>query len=160
MTLHATDPRSGFFRFLHHDKPIEYSADVDERIAYIRAEKPPAERAGRLAAILRIPDALIPVPVVEAQRASDEAWQAWRAFDEEAHRAYEEARASMEAQWAYAETQRAYEEAHRAYIVAQRDYVEAQRAAWADGGLALALSLAPLPEGVKWDSTNTCLELT
>ena len=160
MTLHATDPRSGFFRFLHHDKPIEYSANVDERIAYIRAEKPPAERAGRLAAILRIPDALIPVPVVEAQRASDEAWQAWRAFDEEAHRAYEEARASMEAQWAYAETQRAYEEAHRAYIVAQRDYVEAQRAAWADGGLALALSLAPLPEGVKWDSTNTCLELT
>src|SRR3990167_502450 len=76
MTLHATDPRSGFFRFLHHDKPIEYSANVDERIAYIRAEKPPAERAGRLAAILRIPDALIPVPVVEAQRASDEAWQA------------------------------------------------------------------------------------
>ena len=154
MTLHATDPRSGFFRFLHHDKPIEYSANVDERIAYIRAEKPPAERAGRLAAILRIPDALIPVPVVEAQRASDEAWQAWRAFDEEAHRA------SMEAHWAYAETQRAYEEAHRAYIVAQRAYVEAQRAAWADGGLALALSLAPLPEGVKWDSTNTCLEFT
>ena len=168
MTLHATDPRSGFFRFLHHDKPIEYSANVDERIAYIRAKKPPAERAGRLAAILRIPDALIPVPVVEAQRASDEAWQAWRAFDEEAHRAYEEVhrasmvapRAYVEAQWAYAETQRAYEEAHRAYIVAQRDYVEAQRAAWADGGLALALSLAPLPEGVKWDSTNTCLELT
>src|SRR3990167_6187085 len=160
MTLHATDPRSGFFRFLHHDKPIEYSANVDERIAYIRAEKPPAERAGRLAAILRIPDALIPVPVVEAQRASDEAWQAWRAFDEEAHRAYEEARASMEAQWAYAETQRAYEEAHRAYIVAQRAYVEEQRAAWADGGLALALSLAPLPEGVKWDSTNICLEFT
>ena len=154
MTLHATDPRSGFFRFLHHDKPIEYSANVDERIAYIRAEKPPAERAGRLAAILRIPDALIPVPVVEAQRASDEAWQAWRAFDEEAHRA------SMEAHRAYAETQRAYEEAHRAYIVAQRAYVDAQRAAWADGGLALALSLAPLPEGVKWDSTNTCLEFT
>ena len=154
MTLHATDPRSGFFRFLHHDKPIEYSANVDERIAYIRAEKPPAERAGRLAAILRIPDALIPVPVVEAQRASDEAWQAWRAFDEEAHRAF------MEAQWTYAETQRAYEEAHRAYIVAQRAYVDAQRAAWADGGLALALSLAPLPEGVKWDSTNTCLEFT
>src|SRR3990167_8728506 len=122
MTLHATDPRSGFFRFLHHDRPIEYSADVDERIAYIRAEKPPAERAGRLAAILRIPAALIPVPVAEAQRAS--------------------------------------EEAHRAYIVAQRAYVDAQRAAWADGGLARALSLAPLPEGVKWDSTNTCLELT
>ena len=185
MTLHATDPRSGFFRFLHHDKPIEYSANVDERIAYIRAEKPPAERAGRLAAILRIPDALIPVPVVEAQRASDEAWQAWRAFDEEARRAFMEAqtvveaqrasdeawqawrafdeeahRASMEAYRAYAETQRAYEEAHRAYIVAQRAYVDAQRAAWADGGLALALSLAPLPEGVKWDSTNTCLELT
>src|SRR3990167_5159973 len=138
MTLHATDPRSGFFRFLHHDKPIEYSANVDERIAYIRAEKPPAERAGRLAAILRIPDALIPVPVVEAQRASDEAWQAWRAYDEEARGAYAEA--------------------HRAYIVAQRAYVDAQRAAWADGGLALALSLAPLPEGVKWDSTNTCLE--
>jgi len=61
MTLHATDPRSGFFRFLHHDMPIEYSANVDERIAYIRAEKPLAERAGRLAAH------------------SISCWKAWRA---------------------------------------------------------------------------------
>ena len=87
MTIHATDPRSGLFRFLHHTTPLEWTSNVDERLEYIRTRKPAEEIAGRLAAILRVPDALVPSSVSEAWGASEEAWRA----SEEAWRAYEEA---------------------------------------------------------------------
>ena len=111
MTIQATDPRSGLFRFLHHDTLLEWSDNVDERLEYIRTRKPAEEIAGRLAAILRVPDALVLSSVSEARRA--------------------------------------FEEAGRAYEGAGRAYEEALALAFPDP-FAFALSLGPLPEGVKW----------
>ena len=132
MTIHATDPRSGLFRFLHHTTPLEWTSNVDERLEYIRTRKPAEEIAGRLAAILRVPDALVPSSVSEAWRASEEAWRA----SEEVRRASEEVRRASEEAW------RAYEEAWWASE-------EALASAFPDP-LAFALSLGPLPEGVTW----------
>ena len=146
MTIHATDPRSGLFRFLHHTTPLEWTSNVDERLEDIRTRKPAEEIAGRLAAILRVPDALVPSSVSEAWRASEEAWRA----SEEAWRAYEEARRAYgEAKRAYEEAWRADEEAWRAYEEVRRADKEALASAFPDP-LAFALSLGPLPEGVTW----------
>ena len=87
MTIQSTDPRSGLFRFLHHDTSLEWSENVDERLEYIRTKKPAQEIAGRLAAILRVPDEMIPLVLQEAGRACEEAGRAY----EEAERAREEA---------------------------------------------------------------------
>ena len=132
MTVQATDPRSGLFRFLHHDTPLEWSGNVDERLEYIRTEKPAQEVAGRLATILRVPDEMLPPVLQEAERAY-----------EEAQRAYEEA------QRAYQEADRAREKAWRAREKARRAREEALRSTIPDP-LTFALSLGPLPEGVTW----------
>ena len=131
MTVQASDPRSGWFRFLHHETPLEWSDNVDERLAYIQKEKPPHEVGGRLAAIIRIPDDAVPLALREAWRACEEARQAYG----EAWRAGEEAwRACEEAGRAYEEAERAREEAWRAYNTI--DFV---------------LQFGPLPEGVTWN---------
>ena len=75
MTVQASDPRSGLFRFQHHDVPLEWSNNVDERLEDIARNKPAHEIAGRLAAIRRVPDALVPQTVCEAGRAFKEAEQ-------------------------------------------------------------------------------------
>ena len=126
MTVQASDPRSGLFRFQHHDVPLEWSDNVDERLKDIARNKPAHEIAGRLAAIRRVPDALVPQTVCEAGRAYKEAW-----------------RASEEAWWAYKEVGRASSEPWRAYK-------EAIAQAFPDP-LVFALSLGPLPDGVSWD---------
>ena len=125
MTVQASDPRSGWFRFLHHETPLEWSNNVDERLAYIQKEKPLHEVGGRLAAIIRIPDDVVPLALQEARRAYGEA-----------ERAYQEA-------------DRAREKAWRAREKARRAREEALRSTFPDP-LTFALSLGPLPEGVTW----------
>ena len=95
MTIQASDPRSGWFAFVHHTIPIEYSWDIDERLRVILEEKPPHERATRLRCLTYIPRERIPASLrqarwayEEARRAHEEAWWAY----EEAWRAYKEAR--------------------------------------------------------------------
>ena len=124
MTVQASDPRSGWFRFLHHETPLEWSNNVDERLAYIQKKKPPHEVGGRLAAIIRIPDDAVPLALREAERA------------------YEEARR------AYRETERAGEEAERAYEEARRACEEAERAY---NTIDFVLQFGPLPKGVTWN---------
>src|SRR3990167_8702237 len=115
MTITAKDARPGFFRFLHHDTPIEWSGDVMKRIEYIRTQKPPKEIPGRLAAMCRVPDEAISSGLWEARWAFEEAERARR----EAWRAYKEAR-------------RAYGEVERAYGEVERAYEKAWRAEWPD----------------------------
>lgn len=43
-----TGPKSGMFGLLHHGVLVEYSHDVDERVAYVKAFKPKHEVAIRL----------------------------------------------------------------------------------------------------------------
>ena len=158
MTVQASDPRSGWFRFLHHRTPLEWSNNVDERLAYIQKEKPPHEVGGRLAAIIRIPDDAVPLALREAWRAYEEAgWvraEAGRAY-EEAGRAYEEAGRVREEAWPYEEAGRVHGEAWRAYEEAGRVRAEAGRA-YAEAGRAynttdFVLQFGPLPEGVTWN---------
>jgi len=131
MTVQATDPRSGWFAFVHHDIPIEYSWDIDERIRVIQDEKPAHERATRLGCLTYLPEEVIPETLRrlgrdhgEAGQAYGEAWRAWG----------EAARACGEARWAYDEKGQAYE--------------EARRAEWPDGGLSIALAYVP---NAPWD---------
>ena len=122
LTVQSTDPRSGLFRFLHHDVPLEWSGNVEGRLGNIRTYKPLAERARRLAAIRRVPDELTPPSLAPAWRAYEEAWQACEAS---------------------AEGEEAYKEA---WLIYQRKL----RTAFPDAG-AFALSLGPLPNGVTWN---------
>ena len=121
MTVQASDPRSGLFRFQHHDVPLEWSPDVDDRLFFIAAHKPLHEVEKRLLAILRVPDALVPVELAslgrafcEAKRAFELSWRDYKKFDE-----------------------------------ARRSYTKAFALAFLDP-LAFALSLGPLPDGVTW----------
>lgn len=69
MTVKATDPRSGFFTFIHHDVPVEYSHNIDNRISFIERDKPPNQRAGRLRYLTYVPEAKVPPEVREAGEA-------------------------------------------------------------------------------------------
>jgi hypothetical protein len=89
-------PKSGWYRHVHHDRPIEYVWDVDERWNYIVETKPEEEidtRLTRFAPVRgKVPDRLV---------------RAWAEFDRE--RA-EYDRASAECNRALAEYDRAYTE--------------------------------------------------
>ena len=128
---------SGWYTFLHHENPIEWTDDLDERLTYIKRHKPVSEQAIRRRCIVSVPEARLP-------RAYDEAWRAYaeatRANDE-ARRAYDEARRAYdEARRAYAEATRAYDEAWRAYDEATRPFHQEL--------VALALALVP---DAPWD---------
>ena len=156
MTVQASDPRSGWFRFLHHKTPLEWSDNVDERLTYIQAEKPPHEVGGRLATIIRVPDDAVPLALREARqtfegagRAYEEAWRTFEEARREAARAYQEAGwASEEARRACGEARQAYGEADRAYQEAGWAYRKAERAY---NTRDFVLQFGPLPEGVTWD---------
>ena len=94
MTIQATDPRSGWFTFVHHDRPLEYSWDIEERIQAIVTTKPTHEIATRLRCLAFVPETEIPFAIREARRALAEAqWdlnEARQAY-EGAQRAYDEA---------------------------------------------------------------------
>src|SRR3990167_6534357 len=81
MTVQATDPRSGWFTFVHHDRPLEYSWDIEERIQAIVTTKPAHEIATRLRCLAFVPETEIPFATREAQRALDEAQRAAWADD-------------------------------------------------------------------------------
>ena len=45
-------PSQGFFAFVHHDKLVEWSDDIQERIDYIKKAKPTHEQEVRLSHLL------------------------------------------------------------------------------------------------------------
>ena len=63
----------GWYTFLHHDEPIEWTADLAERLRYIDKEKPAHEQAARRRCIVAVPAARLPAGYGEAWRAYDEA---------------------------------------------------------------------------------------
>ena len=94
MALKETDPKSGFFTFIHHQEPVEFSDDITKRIEFIKYTKPGNEVAIRLDCITYIKNPPI-----------------W-------FRTYMEARrVHMEANRVYTEANRVYKEANRVYTV-------------------------------------------
>ena len=94
-----------YWHIIHHDVLMEWTDDIEERIAYVKRHKPAHEVETRLRLMQPVRGAL-PDAVVEARRASVEA-----------RRASDEARRASDEAWqAYDEAWRAYDEAWRAHM--------------------------------------------
>ena len=80
-----TGPVRGWFAYIHHEMQLEWSDNIQERVAYIVMEKPANEQAIRLACLTHIPTAQVPVAYATARQAYATAGQAydtaWRAYD-------------------------------------------------------------------------------
>jgi len=107
---------SGYYWHVHHEQLWEWCYDYDERVAYIRAEKP----AGEVELRLRLMQPVRAVPE-RMQRAYAE----WERAAAERERAYaEREQAVAERERAYAEWERAAAERERAYAQWKRAYAE------------------------------------
>ncbi len=115
--------KSGLAFHCHHDVLFEYVYDSDERVRFIKENKPKGEQKLRLKLFQMIPDELIP------SRDSS----AWEAYDK-ARKAYDKARKACDKAWeAYDKTRKAYDKAWEAYDKARkaRDKAwEARDKAW------------------------------
>ena len=75
--------KTGFYWHVHHDVLCEWCYDYDERVAYIKADKPANERKTRLRLFKPVRGKL-PVRVAKAEAACDKALaacdKAWAAY--------------------------------------------------------------------------------
>jgi hypothetical protein len=107
-------PKGGWYWWLHHDKLLEWTYDIDERWDYVVTEKPKSELAVRLKA-MRPVKGKIPKYITEAWDAYDKAWDAYREA-QDARAAAWDARAAA---WdAYCKAWDAYDKAWDAYCKA------------------------------------------
>ena len=70
-------PTKGIFGLLHHDRAIEFSANVMERVLYVRQTKPADEQPTRLRAIVYIAPELLPADYAKAWADWDKARADW-----------------------------------------------------------------------------------
>ena len=132
MTVKPNDPSSGFFTFVHHDVPIEYSWDIQARINVILHEKPHNEHETRLRCITYVEERLLPPAFVRASLAYSKVVQASN-------------RANRVKRW-LCRTSRAVERAEPAYECALDCYWHAL--------VPLALQLVP---DAPWDGEELIL---
>ncbi|MDP2730139.1 MAG: hypothetical protein Q8O55_06635 [Dehalococcoidales bacterium] len=75
---------TGFAFHVHHDKLAEFCTDYDERVRYIRENKPKEEQDLRLRLFKLIPESRLPVSLIKARATYDRAWAtyytAWDAY--------------------------------------------------------------------------------
>ena len=98
---------------VHHDILVGRSDDIDERIEYIRREKPADEIPLRLKLMQPVKDLAVIALLDKARRASVEAWQA----SDKARQAYDKAR-------------RAYDKAQNSLLVQQAHATECPDCPW------------------------------
>lgn len=100
---------SGFAFHCHHDVLCEWVTDYDQRVQYIKKNKPEAEQELRLRLFRIIPVDRLPSPLVKAGAAYDKAWTAYDktwarekagAAREKAGAAYDKAWAARDMAWA------------------------------------------------------------
>src|SRR3972149_3700162 len=119
------------FWHIHHEVLLEWSDDIQERIDYIKAHKPPHEVETRLRLLKPVQGAL-PPKLVKAKAAYDTARDAFvkaRAAYAKARDAYDKARdAFVKASVAYAKARDAYDKARDAYDKAKAAYAKARDA--------------------------------
>ena len=63
----------GFAFHVHHDKLVEWCTDFEERVSYIKSQKPRSERVLRLRLLKIIPEDRLPTRLLTAQIALDKA---------------------------------------------------------------------------------------
>ena len=118
-------PTKGHFAFVHHGVLFEYSHDIWERIAYIKAHKPLNERATRLEHLMYLDPAKIDLAACEEAR-----WACGKA-----HTAYRKSLIERGKLWmahdktVYGEAWAVYGKARTAHHKAEVTYEEAQTAA-------------------------------
>jgi len=78
----------GFYWHIHHDVLCEWSGDIDERIRYIKDQKPENERALRLR-LMKPVKGKLPARFVKAWEARDKAWEAYEKAGEACDKAWE-----------------------------------------------------------------------
>lgn len=66
-------PKGGWFLFIHHDMPLEYSRDIAERVHYIRSWKNPSELSVRFAALQVLPVNKLPAVSEEVRQVCETA---------------------------------------------------------------------------------------
>ena len=104
--------KSGFAFHCHHDTLVEYVYDYDERVAYIKSDKPEGEQELRLRLFQLIPDERIPKQLLRAGEAYRKAWKAYR----KAWKAYRKTgEAYRKTGEAYRKTGEAYRKTGEAY---------------------------------------------
>ena len=114
-----TGPQQGWFAYIHHEQRLEWSDNIQERVAYIVMEKPAHEQAIRLACLTHIPTAQVPVAYATARQAYATAGQA----QDTARQAYATAGQAIDAAGqAYGTAWRAYDAAGRAINTARQAY--------------------------------------
>ena len=111
-----TGPTEGWFTFLHHKQPVEYSANVIERRDYVLAHKPSSEQRIRGLACQFLSVEHIPAYLATAWQAYATAWQAY----DTARQALDTARQALDTAWqAYDTARQAYDTARQAYDTAR-----------------------------------------
>ena len=158
----------GFAFHVHHDALAEYCTNYQERVDYIKTNKPAGELRLRLRLFKLIPVNKLPYTIVEARRTCDEAWkardeagkacdEAWKAREEagkacdEAGKARGEARRTCDGAWkARDEAGKARDEAGKAYDEAWKAYAGAGRTYMSD----LIKIHAQLCKRCPWDGTT------
>ncbi len=117
--------RSGLAFHVHHEQLIEFCYDYDERVKYIKENKPKEEIPLRLKLLQIIPDSKIPGRDSREYEAYVKAREAYGKADEAYVKADE---AYVKAHEAYAEADEAYVKAYEAYDKAREAYAEACKA--------------------------------
>jgi len=152
---------------IHHHRLLEFLTEpIEDRIAYIKAEKPMYEVETRLRWMTPVQGGL-PTGLVKAGAAYVKAWAAY----DEAQAAYDEAQAAYDEAWAaYDEALAAYVKTRAAYVKAWAAYDEARdacdeaRDAYLDAYRAalpaLELLHAKEHQGCPWDGTMLRFEMT
>ena len=88
--------RKGFYWHVHHDKLIEWCYDYQERVDYIKSEKPTNEIETRLRLFKPVKNIKgLPKEYVEAWKKYDEAWKKYV----EARKKCDEARKKCDEAW-------------------------------------------------------------
>ena len=149
-----TGPNDGLFGLIHHDTLAEYSANIAERVDYIRREKPGSEIATRLRCLVYLPQDRLPPKYGRATAECGRAWaECGRAIDEYGRARAEYDRATAEYGRAWAEYDRARAEYDRATAEYGRARAEYGRAIdeYAPQIEALIRELVP---DCPWDGTQ------
>ncbi len=105
--------KTGFAFHVHHDVLLEYCTDYEERVQYIKGNKPAREQALRLRLFKFIPIDRLPPEL-------DKAWEAYDKAREACDKAWEacnKAREACDKAWeAYDKAWEAYDKAWEAYM--------------------------------------------
>ena len=113
---------SGLAFHVHHNILYEWCWDYDERVSYIKSQKPLSEQSLRLRLFKMIPTERLPPKLQKADAEWEKAYAEWEKAYAEREKAY------AEREKAYAEREKAYDKREKAYAEREKAYDEREKA--------------------------------